>query len=89
MSDCSQAGRPGVVTSSALHALSSPSGWWDPEWVNARRLELLRADPATAPHKVGVLVIDDSGTARTGPRSHMWADSGWSGTARPITAWSP
>src|ERR1700752_728525 len=32
---------------------------WDPELVNARRLELLLADPATAPHAAGVLVIDD------------------------------
>src|SRR6266568_2559973 len=30
---------------------------WDPEQVNARRLELLAADPATAPHGGGVLVI--------------------------------
>jgi SRSO17 transposase len=34
---------------------------WDPDRVNDRRLELLRADPATAPHGGGVLVIDDSG----------------------------
>ena len=34
---------------------------WDPERVNTRRLELLAADPATAPHGGGVLVIDDSG----------------------------
>lgn len=39
---------------------------WDPERVNDRRLELLLADPATAPHGGGVLVIDDSGIARTG-----------------------
>src|ERR1700728_4708925 len=32
---------------------------WNPEQVNARRLELLRAGPATAPHRGGVLVIDD------------------------------
>src|SRR6202035_2561803 len=31
---------------------------WDAERVNARRLELLLADPATAPHGGGVLVID-------------------------------
>ena len=36
---------------------------WDHEQVNARRLELLLADPATAPHGGGVLVIDDSGEA--------------------------
>jgi hypothetical protein len=58
---------------------------WDPERVNARRLELLRADPATAPHGGGVLVIDDSGTARTAPRPRTWAISGWAGTARPTT----
>jgi hypothetical protein len=39
---------------------------WDPEEVNARRLGLLRADPATAPHEHGVLVIDDSGDRKDG-----------------------
>jgi len=39
---------------------------WDAERVNARRLELLRADPATAPHDAGVLVIDDSGDRKDG-----------------------
>src|SRR5258707_4814192 len=39
---------------------------WDPERVNTRRLELLRADPATAPHGGGVLVIDDSGDRKDG-----------------------
>ncbi|WP_406723587.1 IS701 family transposase [Streptomyces sp. GD-15H] len=39
---------------------------WDPERVNARRLELLRADPATVPHADGVLVIDDSGDRKDG-----------------------
>src|ERR1700752_2752633 len=34
---------------------------WDADQVNARRLELLLADPATAPHGGGVLGIDDSG----------------------------
>ncbi len=34
---------------------------WSQEAVNARRLELLRADPATAPHPEGVLVVDDPG----------------------------
>src|SRR5246127_5431978 len=49
---------------------------WDPEKVNARRLELLRADPATAPHEAGVLVIDDSGDRKDGTRTahvgHQW-----------------
>jgi hypothetical protein len=39
---------------------------WDHERVNARRLQLLLADPATAPHPGGVLVIDDSGDRKDG-----------------------
>src|SRR5205814_1276602 len=42
---------------------------WDPECVNARRLELLAADPATAPHEAGVLVIDDSGDRKDGSKT--------------------
>ena len=42
---------------------------WDPERVNDRRLELLRADPATAPHGGGVLVIDDSGDRKDGVKT--------------------
>ena len=42
---------------------------WDPERVNDRRLELLRADPATAPHGGGVLVIDDSGDRKDGMKT--------------------
>jgi len=49
---------------------------WDPERVNDRRLELLRADPATAPHGGGVLVIDDSGDRKDGSKTahvgHQW-----------------
>src|SRR5215813_6059883 len=49
---------------------------WDPEQVNARRLELLAADPATAPHDAGVLVIDDSGDRKDGVKTahvgHQW-----------------
>jgi hypothetical protein len=49
---------------------------WDPERVNARRLELLLADPATAPHSGGVLVIDDSGDRKDGTKTahvgHQW-----------------
>jgi hypothetical protein len=60
---------------------------WDPGAVNARRLGLLRADPVTAPHGGGVLVIDDPGTARTARRPRMWAGSAWAGTARPAAAW--
>src|ERR1700751_5604179 len=42
---------------------------WDPEQVNDRRLELLAADPATAPHEAGVLVIDDSGDRKDGTKT--------------------
>src|SRR5246500_5500680 len=42
---------------------------WDPERVNGRRLELLRSDPATAPHGGGVLVIDDSGDRKDGSKT--------------------
>ena len=49
---------------------------WDAEQVNARRLELLLADPATAPHGGGVLVIDDSGDRKDGTKTahvgHQW-----------------
>jgi hypothetical protein len=49
---------------------------WDPEQVNARRLELLVTDPATAPHGGGVLVIDDSGDRKDGAKTahvgHQW-----------------
>ena len=56
---------------------------WDPERVNTRRLELLAADPATAPHGGGVLVIDDAGNRKDGVRPRTWASSGWAGMARP------
>ena len=39
------------------------------ERVNTRRLELLAADPATAPHGGGVLVIDDSGDRKDGSKT--------------------
>jgi DDE superfamily endonuclease len=42
---------------------------WDPDRVNDRRLELLRGDPATAPHGGGVLVIDDSGDRKDGVKT--------------------
>jgi hypothetical protein len=49
---------------------------WDADQVNARRLELLLADPATAPHEAGVLVIDDSGDRKDGVKTahvgHQW-----------------
>jgi SRSO17 transposase len=42
---------------------------WDAERINDRRLELLLADPATAPHGGGVLVIDDSGDRTDGVKT--------------------
>ncbi|MFJ9250833.1 transposase [Streptomyces sp. NPDC101776] len=39
---------------------------WDNHQLNGRRLELLLADPATAPHGSGELVIDDSGDRTSG-----------------------
>ncbi|GAA2342157.1 IS701 family transposase [Dactylosporangium salmoneum] len=42
---------------------------WDAGAVNDRRLELLQADPATAWHGEGVLVIDDSGDRKAGRRT--------------------
>lgn len=42
---------------------------WQAEAVNARRLELVCADPATTPHEDGVVVIDDSGDRKAGTRT--------------------
>jgi SRSO17 transposase len=42
---------------------------WDAEAINRRRLELVVADPATAPHAGGVLVIDDSGDRTAGTKT--------------------
>jgi hypothetical protein len=39
---------------------------WDHQRVNQRRIGLLQADAATAPHKRGVLVIDDTGDRKDG-----------------------
>jgi SRSO17 transposase len=39
---------------------------WDHEAVNQQRIALLQADPATAPHGQGVLVIDDTGDRKDG-----------------------
>lgn len=42
---------------------------WDAEAVTARRLEVLRADPATAPHAGGVLIIDETGDRKDGAKT--------------------
>jgi SRSO17 transposase len=67
---------------------------WDPELINARRLELLLADPSTAPHG-GVLVIDDSGDRKDGVKTahvgHQWLGRYGktdSGVVTVITVWA-
>jgi SRSO17 transposase len=42
---------------------------WDPAAVTQRRLELLGADPLTAPHAQGVLVIDEHGDRKWGHKT--------------------
>ena len=39
---------------------------WDAESINAKRLALLAAEPATAPSAAGVLVLDDTGDRKDG-----------------------
>jgi SRSO17 transposase len=42
---------------------------WDPEVVTQRRVELLWADPVTAPTERGVLVIDEHGDRKWGDKT--------------------
>jgi SRSO17 transposase len=42
---------------------------WDAQAVNAKRLELLRAEPLTAPDAQGVLVIDEHGDRKWGTKT--------------------
>lgn len=42
---------------------------WESEAVNGERLRLLRSDPVTAPHRQGVLVIDESGDRKDGKKT--------------------
>lgn len=59
----------------AQHARAQGLQWflsestWDPKAVNARRLELLCADPITAPDSGGVLVIDEHGDRKWGKKT--------------------
>jgi SRSO17 transposase len=39
---------------------------WDHQQVNDQRVQLLREDPATAPHDEGALVVDDTGDRKDG-----------------------
>jgi SRSO17 transposase len=42
---------------------------WDPDALTGQRLEVLRADPLTAPHAGGVLVIDEHGDRKWGAKT--------------------
>lgn len=42
---------------------------WEAAAITARRLELLRADPSTAPHPAGVLIVDETGDRKDGPKT--------------------
>src|SRR3712207_4951223 len=42
---------------------------WDPALINARRLEVVRQDPRTAPTMQGVLVIDETGDRKAGTKT--------------------
>jgi SRSO17 transposase len=42
---------------------------WDATAVTARRLALLRADPTTAPHTGGVLIVDETGDRKDGTQT--------------------
>jgi SRSO17 transposase len=42
---------------------------WDAAAVTTRRLDLLRADPATAPHAGGVLIVDETGDRKDGDQT--------------------
>jgi hypothetical protein len=52
----------------ALQWLLSESTW-DAATVTARRVDLLRSDPATAPDAAGVLVIDETGDRKWGTKT--------------------
>ena len=42
---------------------------WDAAAITARRLALRRADPATAPHAGGVLIVDETGDRKDGDKT--------------------
>jgi SRSO17 transposase len=42
---------------------------WDAAAFTSRRLELLRADPSTAPHADGVLIVDETGDRKDGDKT--------------------
>jgi len=51
---------------------------WSHELINARRLELLRTNPDTAPHRRGILALDYSSQRKRGTATahvgHQWLD---------------
>ena len=59
---------------------------WDHERVNQRRLQLLGADPATAPHDKARWCWTTPVTARPAPRPRMWPASTLARWVRPTTA---
>jgi DDE superfamily endonuclease len=48
-----------------LQSFVSESPWWATA-LNARRLEVLQADPRTTMHERGVLIVDDTGDRKSG-----------------------
>lgn len=44
---------------------------WEPDEINARRLQLLDADPKSAPDEHGVLVIDEHGDRKWGKKTAL------------------
>ncbi len=52
----------------SLQWFLSESGW-DPEEINRRRIEMLKADPKIAPEEKGVLVIDEHGDRKWGKKT--------------------
>jgi DDE superfamily endonuclease len=59
----------------AQHAKAQGLQWflsestWDPHTLNVRRLDLLRADPTSAPDNHGVLIIDETGDRKDGHKT--------------------
>ena len=42
---------------------------WKPEAVNAERLQVVRTEPASAPHHRGVLIVDETGDRKDGSKT--------------------
>ena len=62
-----------------------PESRWDPERVNDRRLELLLADPATAPHRGTRAYGPDARTPVDAARELAWGGPGDPGDRHPVT----